>query len=89
MRRISVVQLYLCNLLRVNMRLIKASKYVHCMSISKIAFFAVAVILLTKPELVLVFYKSITGISLIKANKPGPLSLLAFFTRNVTLTKSA
>ena len=45
------------------------------MSISKITLSIVIVILLTKPKLVLVFYKSIISIPLVKVRKLGPLSL--------------
>ena len=59
---------------------VKRSRHLRCIFISKIALFAVVVILLTKLELVFVFCKSIIGIPVVKAKKLGPLSLPISFT---------
>lgn len=59
------------------------------MSISKITLSVVVVILLTKPELVFIFYRSIIGIPVVNIKKPGPLSLPTSLTRNIILIRSA
>ena len=54
---------------------IKRSRYLYYIFISKIAFSIVAVIPLTKLELVFVFYRSIIGMPVVKVKKLGLLSL--------------
>ena len=68
---------------------VKRSRYLRYTFISKIALSVVAVILLTKLELVFIFYRSIINIPVVKAKKLRPLNLSISPTRNIILTRNA